>query len=378
VLNLLHTISRGVRDIHTTRVGAGVPVSAQLAQLALVRAGAGVGRAEYFKYRLWRPGLSTVERLCYTSQRERKRSEAVTNRRQGREHRGGKSVINDRLSAGGIPGPELLGLAGHRPHDAIRTVADLGDCFVRHGTTALVIKPERGKQGDNILVGTEADRSGITLLSGSRMSTEEVWQHLARRMDSGWRLERWVRPDPLVAGWRPGATPTIRMLTLVVGDAVVVHAATIKVPVGDSGVDNLAKGNLVAEVDLRTGITGPATDSSGQSQHHVHPHSGHPIAGITIPHWQRYLDMATTGAAVLLPDRAIGWDVAVAEHGPVVLEANAKWCEKLVQLPSGRGVTRGAFIRLLHEVGAGGLLARRRRLSRGWRTYEQHALEGAE
>jgi hypothetical protein len=61
-----------------------------------------------------------------------------------------------------------------------------------------------------------------------------------------------------------------------------------------------------------------------------------------------------------------------------VIEANTKWCEKLIQVPAGRGLTRGPFIRLLHEMNAGHLLARRRLVSREWRAFEDRALAGGE
>lgn len=377
MINPLLTLSRGARQLLDTRAEAHVPVARQLRQLAMMRAANGTSRVEYFKYRIWRPDLEIVDRLCYTSQRERRLSEEATNRGHGSSRPRGKSASAERIVSAGVPMAVLLGRVGRDEAATVRTRSDLAELLSREGVRPLVIKPELGMQGDNILVAVHSDAAGITLLSGRELTTAELWRQLEPRLDSGWRVERWVVPHPLVARWRPGATPTIRFLTLMVGGEAVVHAATIKVPVGDSGVDNLAKGNLVSMVDLTNGSTGSATDGEGQRWWLNHPESGRPIAGITIPGWDRYLSVMSLGAAALLPRRAIGWDVAVGVDGPVVLEANSKWCEKLVQLPSARGLTRGPFIRLLHEAGAGKLLARRRRLSREWREFEDRALEGS-
>ncbi|HRP07840.1 MAG TPA: sugar-transfer associated ATP-grasp domain-containing protein, partial [Gemmatimonadales bacterium] len=241
------------------------------------------------------------------------------------------------------------------------------DLLDREGHLPIVLKPEHGLQGRGIMVATSADRSGITLLSGEFVPVATLWEALPSGRSNGWVVERWVTPDPAVAGWRPGATPTVRLVTIVEHDSVTVHAGAIKVPRGDSGVDNLARGNLVASLDLRTGTIGAATDAHGEVRLERHPDSDTAIAGTTIPLWPEYLALAERVAGLCLPRRTMGLDIAVGVGGPVILEANVYWSESLVQLPSDRGVVRGAFIRLLHESGASALLHRRRMISSQWR-----------
>jgi hypothetical protein len=376
VINPLLTLRHGARQLRATRRASGVPVGHQLQQLAMVRFANGTARAEYFKYRLWRPELTTVERLSYTSQRERRLSERATNRHYAGWEREGKSTAANVLTAAGLPMAELLAEVDTNTTATVRSSQDLAALIAREGHRPFVIKPELGMQGDGIMVAMQGDADGVQLLSGEHLTIENLWQRMRTDVPVGWRIERWVEPHALVSGWRPGATPTIRLLTLVVGGEPMVHAASIKVPLGDSGVDNLAKGNLAAPVNLATGVVGAATDGTGNEWHQVHPNTGIAIAGIVVPEWKRTLDMVTRGAEATLPRRAMGWDVAPTAAGPVVLEANHSWCEKLVQLPSGRGLTHGPFIRLLHEAGAAGLLARRRQLSREWRHFEARALAG--
>ncbi len=340
-----------------------------------------MSRTEYFQYRLWRPELTPVDRLSYTSQRERRVTERATNRRGPDMRHRPKSEMLALFAAAGLPVPTLVGRVGDAPPAAIDaapvagTAAALAALLEAHGDGGLVFKPERGKQGDDILVATAADAGGVRLLSGVEFSADQLWQRLASHAGESWRIERWVRPHPVLAEFRPGATPTVRVLTLLVDGGVVVHAAALKLPVGDSGVDNLHKGNLAAAVDLDTGIVGPATDRNGTPQWNHHPTSKVAITGCRIPDWPGVMAVALAGAPLLAPRRAMGWDIAVTAAGPVVLESNVSWGEDVVQLP-GRGLTRGAFIRLLHEVGAGWILERRRRASPEWREFEAAALAG--
>jgi hypothetical protein len=341
-----------------------------------------MSRIEYFKYRAWRPELTQIERFSYTSQRERRLTEAATNRCEPAARHRSKSEMLARFAAAGLPVPTLIGRVGaaaQEGHDTVPVACNpvaLAEVLEASGDGGVVFKPERGKQGDGILVATSAGAGGIELLSGAALSVAALWRRLTSDQAGSWRIERWVRPHPELAMLRPGATPTVRLLTLLVDGSVVVHAATLKVPVGDSGVDNLAQGNLVAAVELDTGSVGPATDGSGALRFDYHPTTAVAITGRRIPDWPSVLAVALAGAPLLAPRRAIGWDIAVTATGPVVIEANASWCEKLVQLPAGRGLTRGAFIRLLHESGASRILERRRLASPAWAEFEAAALAG--
>lgn len=382
MINPLTTLRRGTRQLLAVQKTAGVPLLRQLRQMAQLRRASGLSRAEYFKYAAWRPELTLVERLTYTSHRERRATETATNQREMiRRHRS-KSEQQEQFTRAGLPVPTLLGRVG--------AVARSGDCGVANLDSAamlaewlavnarggLVFKPEVGMQGAGIMVATDGASDGVVLLSGVELSAAMLWRRLSESRSGGWRIERWIRPHPALADFRPGATPTVRALTLLVDGGVVVHAASLKLPVGDSGVDNLAQGNLVATVDLATGTVGAATDGLGNIRLDRHPGSDATIRGLQLPWWTELRAVARRAAPLLAPRRAIGWDIALAESGPVVIEANSSWCEKLVQLPAGRGLTRGAFIRLLHEVDAGAILARRRRISPEWLEFERAALAG--
>ncbi|MEO8478742.1 MAG: sugar-transfer associated ATP-grasp domain-containing protein [Gemmatimonadota bacterium] len=366
------------RQATDARDASGVPIRTQLRQIAEVGYVQGVGRAEYFKYRLWRPDLASADRMSYTSQRERRHSEQLTNPRRPGEVERSKSALIDRLERAGLPTPSLLMRVWAGPADGgaagdVTSPAELAERLSDVPSGGVVFKPEYGMQGNAILVAPTASREGIVLLSGRSLEMSELWHYLGER-GPGWRVEQWIDPHPRLRALRPGATPTLRLLTLRFPEQVIVHAATLKVPRGDSGVDNLAKGNLVAAVDLASGRVGPAFEGNGRISHVRHPESGVSIEGEIIPHWDAVLEAGRRGARTMDDSRALGWDVAVTAAGPVIIEPNRHWCEKVVQLPADRGIIHGAFIRLLHEVGGAGLLARRRRWSKHWAALERAAL----
>ncbi len=379
MINPFVTLSRSVAQLSGVKRKSGVSIERQLRDLMSLRRTSGIGRAEYFKYRLWRPELDGAERLTYTSERERRLTENATNPRGSNHLRRTKSEMVAALADAGLQVPELAGRVSPTPaaDTGVTTAHDIRTLAALLGSLrgeAVVFKPERGMQGQGIMIVTAATSSGVTLLSGQHLGVPEVWSRLMKKQAVGWRIERWVRPHPALFGFRPGTTPTVRLLTLLVDGGVTVHAASLKLPIGNSGVDNLAQGNLVAAVDIETGIIGSATDGSGVSIFDRHPQSGIPITGLQLPHWNRVQSAALDAAPALSPLRALGWDIAITAEGPVVLEVNAAWCEKLIQLPAGHGLTRGPFIRLLHEVGGADILAKRRAASPEWTAFEKAAL----
>ena len=56
-----------------------------------------------------------------------------------------------------------------------------------------------------------------------------------------------------------------------------------------------------------------------------HPKTGEPFADFQLPHWQEARKLAEHAAMLFLPLRTIGWDLALTDDGPLLLEGNAEW-----------------------------------------------------
>jgi len=378
VYNPLVTLYKGFRSATDVRRSSGIRRRDQVVQLLALRRASGMSRVEYYKYKLWRPDLSTVDKLSYTSLKERKGTVSVANRLPGPKRERSKSEDVESLAGTGVAVPELLGMVSVAGTEhGIRSAEALGQFLARLGSAGLVFKREVGSQGDSVIVSVSADADGVMLTTGELMGTDRLWATMAQSGNVDWRIERWLRPHPVMANWARYTTPTLRLLTLHLGDRVAVHAASAKIPMHDSGVDNLARGNLAASVDIATGVVGRAVNGTNSLDVDRHPVTGADIKGVQVPHWQAAREAVARCADRLLPRRILGWDVAITDSGPVVIEVNASPCEKLLQLPAQRGLVHGAYIQMLHQVGLGSLLAARRESSPAWRMEEEAALAGS-
>lgn len=138
----------------------------------------------------------------------------------------------------------------------------------------------------------------------------------------------------------PTGLNTVRIITQLDNhDEVHILGARLRISV-NSMVDNLAAGNLVAGIDLETGIVNtPAVYSDITKQEvTVHPVTHQRITGFEIPYWSESLDLVKEAARTDPSNRSIGWDVAITNEGPELIEGNHDWCKLVWQLPVKQGL----------------------------------------
>ncbi len=124
-----------------------------------------------------------------------------------------------------------------------------------------------------------------------------------------------------------GALSTVRMLSCrnEAGDHEVTCAAFRMSVDPASPVDNFHAGGLAAAVELATGMLGPATGlgrTPDSRWHDRHPLTGGQIAGRRLPMWPETMDLAVQAHRSFPDYVVIGWDIAVLEDGPCVIEGN--------------------------------------------------------
>jgi hypothetical protein len=150
----------------------------------------------------------------------------------------------------------------------------------------------------------------------------------------GFVLQERVQDHPELHGVSDAAgLQTMRIITLVsrAGEFQILHAA-VKFIVGGNLSDNFAKGqtgNIMVRLDARRGVTTEALAGvkgrPGVAPVAEHPQTHRQLIGIPIPFWEDVCALVRDAAYRFLPIRAIGWDVAVTESGPLVIEANMRF-----------------------------------------------------
>lgn len=177
---------------------------------------------------------------------------------------------------------------------------------------------------------------GVTLYDSiTESNVNEVYSELIE--NDQMLLEERIIQHPSLCKIYDKSVNTIRIITWLDEDNVRFLGARLRIGVGKH-VDNLAQGGIAAPVDIDSGIVmGNAVDHNGVS-YETHPVTGVRIAGMEVPFWGAVLDMAVKATKVIPEVRTVGWDIAICETGPELIEGNHNWCSLLWQLPVGMGL----------------------------------------
>jgi hypothetical protein len=138
---------------------------------------------------------------------------------------------------------------------------------------------------------------------------------------------------------------TIRVVTVRKSGSIEIIGAALRIVVGDSEVDNLshgASGNLVAGVDVNSGKLVTAIGSKTRQWPHMidvfaHPRSGQQILGLQLPYWPETVALVKYAHATIDSLHTVGWDIAITEHGPLIVEANWRYDIDILQVAYKKG-----------------------------------------
>jgi alpha-L-glutamate ligase-like protein len=257
-----------------------------------------------------------------------------------------KLLTKELCARAGIPTPKLLAVARH--HFEVRRLRD-----ALRRLDSFVLKPARGAMGNGIVVVRGREGARFRLAGGRLIDEGELSYHAAGIISGLYALagqtdvalvEERLEVHPSFAAITTEGVPDVRV---VVFRGVPVMAMTRLPTRRSGGRANLHQGAVAAGIALATGATTHAIQQSRPIT--VHPDTGEPLIGRTIPGFGVLLELAVRAA----DETGLGYvgaDLVVdAIQGPVLLEMNAR---------------PGLMIQLANRAG---LLPRLREIERRWR-----------
>jgi hypothetical protein len=199
--------------------------------------------------------------------------------------------------------------------------------FLGSSSGKLVLKSHNGQCGRGVEVVDTRGLDATTLIkrlekTGNNLVEEFIVQHKNLMMLS------------------PSGLNTVRIFTQInSNDEVELLGSRLRITI-NSHVDNMAAGNIAAPIDQTTGkISGPGVYSDiTKDDEFTHPVTGVTIVGFQIPFWPETLEMVKAAALSYKQCRSIGWDIAITEKGPELVEGNHDWCKLVWQLPVKQGL----------------------------------------
>lgn len=210
-----------------------------------------------------------------------------------------------------------------------------------HRHDAVILKPNFSSRGRGI----EAWRwqteqwDGPAHLSHNYLG---MIDHVSQRLAAGYLVQRCLKVHPALATLSPGVLPSLRIITCRAEDGKPEATdAVLRLSAGGAQpVDNFAAGGIACVVNSDGQIERAMIRCAGGFETiDRHPESGAQLAGASLTDLPAALALAERAHAALGSGfTVVGWDVGMADEGPVLIEGNWNPGGETLQLPGGQGL----------------------------------------
>ncbi len=215
----------------------------------------------------------------------------------------------------------------------IKSKNELGNWLFRFSKKGIVIKPIFGGGGSNILVIPKISKENGRICFYSytkKYDIKEIYKYLF--MGNRYNIpgqyshfaEEKISQHSLLNEIYPKCVHTVKIWTLKIPrKGPLIFAAVLRIGTGLSGVDNFDNhGNLAAAINIKDGRAGECVNYFGERNITRHPQTNQVISGIRLPFWKNIKKLALFLADCCEGVNFVGWDIAITDKGPIVIEGN--------------------------------------------------------
>jgi hypothetical protein len=215
--------------------------------------------------------------------------------------------------------------------------------MLKNNLKAIVLKPRAGRLGENIHI-LSSDDNNISKRASSLQEGEYI-------------LEEHIRQHPEMDKINPHSVNSIRIITFLCPDGTVeILGAMLRTSSSTHPVDNFTMGGIAVGIDMETGrlrkegfvkIFYPQKGNERNIKQKCvintltshdkktlfsegkiftrNPVTNKKFFNFKIPYWSELKKITMNAQKVFYHIKSIGWDVAIATTGPVIIEGNTSW-----------------------------------------------------
>jgi len=191
---------------------------------------------------------------------------------------------------------------------------------------------------------TSESGKGIEKLKKADFASVDAMYEYIRQPEKDFGvLEQEIKQHHDLAALYPLSINTYRIVTLLVdGKAHYIYGVA---KMGNEGkfVDNLENGGLGCPIDPKTGKMCGVAHTSPLINYDTHPYTGVKLVGYQLPYVREAIKLCLKAAHVTPEVGYVGWDVAVTEDGPILVEGNNYSGYDFWQLPEWTPNKRGLY-----------------------------------
>lgn len=191
-------------------------------------------------------------------------------------------------------------------------------------------------------------------IAGEQVIDVEAFADQVEQIGSGYLLQSLMLPHEKLVPIIGDRVSTVRMFVLSDHEGCVLLRASWKIPAGENGADNFWRpGNVLAGIDVDTGriVRALRRTPEGTEPIDQHPVSGASFDGMVFPEWQAMRETVLQAAVNLPGCHFQGWDVALTDRGPVLVELEGDGGDPIMeQLCFDSGLLQGRYLKLVESV----------------------------
>lgn len=263
---------------------------------------------------------------------------------------GNKVLYTSLLRQLGIATTETLAVASTHRHfgtlPALRDADAIKSFLMDAANYPIFGKPAHGSESVGSVLLTACDGTTLTLGNGKSVDLTAFCAEVTTKYAGGYLFQKALIQHDTLANVTGKAIGCVRIVTAMDGAAPRPVYSVWKIPAHNAMSDNFWQdGSMLAHIDLETGVVQACRQGSGLDTAEIaeHPKSGAPVVGVQMPDWQAAIDLARDAHAIFPEFGVCGWDIAMTDEGPKIVECNDNPSHSLYQLAARRGVLNSDF-----------------------------------
>lgn len=245
-----------------------------------------------------------------------------------------KYIFGEYLQAHGLPVPQCYGILQEnfgftKTQHKLKNIEDLRK-LINNIMKPLVLKPVGDTSGGVGVFSVEKydPQTDMVSINGElSLSLNDFYQKLDAVNTSGILIQDKIIQHPDLSKIHPASVNCVRIYSIINEMyEPEVFGAVVKFGSGGAVVDNSKlSGGVFSKVDIETGILGYSYDFYDPEPMENHPFTNERIMGLQLPFWNDVVQLTKKAHFILPFAGSFGWDIALGENGPVIIEVNGNW-----------------------------------------------------
>lgn len=196
------------------------------------------------------------------------------------------------------------------------------------------IKELGGLGGKNAIRFTKKDdKMNFRHVSKGEITLDDFWKITGKKE---FLIQKRIENHKNIKTLSPTALSTVRIVTTRFNKNV--HVLSCDLCLGcskNSIVDNYNNEGAIVHVDEKTGKLGKYAFRKHSKIIDKHPVSGIKFENYQLPFWNESIELVKKLHSIFPEFCSIGWDVAITENGPLIIEGNYNWGYTIAQTTTG-------------------------------------------